>query len=357
MFQKVVSGFPESRKAPDALLKVAYCQYELKAFRNARATLQKVVSGFPGTDAATAGRAAARADGHRGPVNRLKVTETFVSIQGEADAVGWPTLFIRLTGCPLRCVYCDTQYAFHGGEWRDVDALVETARGSGVRHVCVTGGEPLAQKACLELLRALCDAGFRVSLETSGAMDVAPVDPRVSRVVDLKTPGSGESGRNRLENLALLTPRDQLKVVICSRADYEWARDLLRNSVPENRCQAPNSRCCSRRAGARSSRATSPNGSWPTGWTCGCNSSSTRSCGATSQGDERARRKQRHNAQLPGRRSCCCLAGWTPPPASPSRAPRDSLATRSVLPTGNDTRPNCARRSELRVRWGHGSTG
>ncbi len=165
-------------------------------------------------------------------MNRLKVTETFVSIQGEADAVGWPTLFIRLTGCPLRCVYCDTQYAFHGGEWCDVDALVETARGSGVRHVCVTGGEPLAQKTCLELLRALCDAGFHVSLETSGAMDVAPVDPRVSRVVDLKTPDSGESGRNRLENLALLTPRDQLKVVICSRADYEWARDLLRNSVP-----------------------------------------------------------------------------------------------------------------------------
>ena len=165
-------------------------------------------------------------------MSRLKVTETFVSIQGEADAVGWPTLFIRLTGCPLRCVYCDTQYAFHGGEWRDVDTLLEVARGSGVRHVCVTGGEPLAQKGCLELLRALCDAGFSVSLETSGAMDVAPVDPRVSRVVDLKTPGSGESARNRLENLALLAPRDQLKIVVCSRADYEWARDLLRKSVP-----------------------------------------------------------------------------------------------------------------------------
>jgi len=167
-------------------------------------------------------------------VSRLKVTETFVSIQGEADAVGWRTLFIRLTGCPLRCVYCDTQYAFHGGEWQEIDALVETARGSGVRHVCVTGGEPLAQKACLDLLRALCDAGFHVSLETSGAMDVAPVDPRVSRVVDLKTPGSGESGRNRLENLALLTTRDQLKVVICSRGDYEWARDLLRKSAPKS---------------------------------------------------------------------------------------------------------------------------
>ncbi len=175
-------------------------------------------------------------------MSRLKVTETFVSIQGEADAVGWPTLFIRLTGCPLRCVYCDTQYAFHGGEWREIDALVETARGSGVRHVCVTGGEPLAQKPCLDLLAALCDAGFAVSLETSGAMDVAPVDPRVSRVVDLKTPGSGESKRNRLENLALLGAHDQLKVVICSRDDYEWARDLIRErsgneSSPGIECQ------------------------------------------------------------------------------------------------------------------------
>jgi len=161
-------------------------------------------------------------------VSRLKVTETFVSIQGEADAVGWPTVFIRLTGCPLRCVYCDTQYAFHGGQWRAVGELVDIARGSGVRHVCVTGGEPLAQKACLELLTALCDAGFEVSLETSGAMDVAPVDPRVSRVVDVKTPASGESARNRLENLPLLGRRDQLKIVLCSRADYEWARDLLR---------------------------------------------------------------------------------------------------------------------------------
>jgi 7-carboxy-7-deazaguanine synthase len=162
-------------------------------------------------------------------VSRVKVTETFVSIQGEADAVGWPTLFIRLTGCPLRCVYCDTQYAFYGGEWREVAELVAGARDSGVRHVCVTGGEPLAQKSCLDLLTALCDAGYAVSLETSGAMDVAPMDPRVSRVVDLKTPDSGESARNRLSNLDLLGVRDQLKVVVCSRADYEWARDLLRD--------------------------------------------------------------------------------------------------------------------------------
>jgi 7-carboxy-7-deazaguanine synthase len=162
-------------------------------------------------------------------VSRLKVTETFVSIQGEADAVGWPTLFIRLTGCPLRCVYCDTQYAFYGGDWRTLDELLEVARGSGVRHVCVTGGEPLAQRACLDLLAALCDGGYRVSLETSGAMDVAPVDARVSRVVDLKTPDSGESTRNRLGNLDVLTGVDQLKVVVCSRADYEWARDLIRS--------------------------------------------------------------------------------------------------------------------------------
>jgi 7-carboxy-7-deazaguanine synthase len=161
-------------------------------------------------------------------VSRVKLTETFVSIQGEADAVGWPTLFVRLTGCPLRCVYCDTQYSFYGGEWKTVAELLEVARGSGVRHVCVTGGEPLAQKSCLELLTALCDAGFSVSLETSGAMDIEPVDPRVSRVVDIKTPGSGEVKRNRLENLDQLRGHDQVKIVVCSREDYEWARDLLR---------------------------------------------------------------------------------------------------------------------------------
>lgn len=161
-------------------------------------------------------------------MSRVKLTETFVSIQGEADAVGWPTFFVRLTGCPLRCGYCDTEYAFHGGDWCGIEDVVAAARASGVRRVCVTGGEPLAQKACHELLTALCDAGFDVSLETSGAMDVTAVDPRVSRVVDLKTPGSGEAARNRMRNLELLGPRDQLKVVVCSRGDYEWARDLLR---------------------------------------------------------------------------------------------------------------------------------
>ena len=170
-------------------------------------------------------------------MSRLKITETFVSIQGEADAVGWPTCFIRLTGCPLRCTYCDTEYAFHGGEWREIDALVETARAAGVRHVCVTGGEPLAQRACLELLTALCDAGFAVSLETSGALDVSAVDPRVSRVVDVKTPTSGEAQRNRLENLPLLGPQDQVKFVVCSRADYDWARDFLREHARDLRAQ------------------------------------------------------------------------------------------------------------------------
>jgi 7-carboxy-7-deazaguanine synthase len=170
-------------------------------------------------------------------VTRLKITETFVSIQGEADAVGWPTLFIRLTGCPLRCVYCDTQYSFYGGEWKSLEELLDVARGSGVRHACVTGGEPLAQKSCHELLKALCDEGFRVSLETSGAMDIAPVDPRVSRVVDVKTPDSGELKRNRLENLEVLGGHDQLKFVLCSRGDYDWARDLLRSRATPLPCQ------------------------------------------------------------------------------------------------------------------------
>ncbi len=168
---------------------------------------------------------------------RLRITETFVSIQGEADAVGWPTLFIRLTGCPLRCVYCDTEYAFHGGEWRTIGELLETARGSRVLRICVTGGEPLAQKRCLDLLTVLCDAGFAVSLETSGAIDVGEVDPRVSRVVDMKTPDSGEAGRNRMDNLGKLTAGDQVKIVICSRPDYEWARDLVRANAATLACQ------------------------------------------------------------------------------------------------------------------------
>ena len=155
--------------------------------------------------------------------SRLRITEIFLSVQGEARDAGWPTVFVRLTGCPLRCGYCDTAYAFHGGQWRDIDAIVAEVAAHGVRHVCVTGGEPLAQKRCLDLLRRLCDAGHDVSLETSGALDVSGVDPRVSRVLDIKTPGSGEVGRNRWGNLVLLTAHDQVKFVICSRADFDWA--------------------------------------------------------------------------------------------------------------------------------------
>ena len=169
--------------------------------------------------------------------DRLRLTEIFLSVQGEARAAGWPTVFVRLTGCPLRCTYCDTAYAFHGGQWHDIDAIVAEVAAFGVRHVCVTGGEPLAQKRCLVLLSRLCDAGFDVSLETSGAIDIADVDPRVSRVVDLKTPASGEMHRNRLENLPLLTPHDQLKFVVCDRADYEWARAMVADHALHERCE------------------------------------------------------------------------------------------------------------------------
>lgn len=168
--------------------------------------------------------------------DRLRITEIFLSLQGEARDAGWPTVFVRLTGCPLRCQYCDTAYAFHGGQWRTIDDIVAEVAAHGVRHVCVTGGEPLAQKRCLALLARLCDAGYSVSLETSGAIDVADVDIRVSRVVDIKTPGSGEVARNRWENLALLNARDQVKFVICSRADFEWARDVVAEHALQQRC-------------------------------------------------------------------------------------------------------------------------
>lgn len=168
---------------------------------------------------------------------RLRITEIFCSLQGEARAAGWPTVFVRLTGCPLRCGYCDTAYAFHGGEWRDIDAIVDEVQSHGVRHVCVTGGEPLAQKRCIALLQKLCDAGFDVSLETSGAIDIGEVDARVSRVVDIKTPGSGEVARNLWDNLPLLNARDQVKFVICSRADYDWAKDVLAEHRLDERCE------------------------------------------------------------------------------------------------------------------------
>ncbi len=170
------------------------------------------------------------------PADRLKITEVFLSLQGEARDAGWPTVFVRLTGCPLRCQYCDTTYSFFGGEWRSIDDLLAEVASYGVRHVCVTGGEPLSQKRCLDLLRRLCDAGYVVSLETSGAIDIADVDPRVSRVLDIKTPGSAEVARNRWENLPLLTAHDQVKFVICGREDYEWSRDVLREHRLHERC-------------------------------------------------------------------------------------------------------------------------
>ena len=168
--------------------------------------------------------------------DRLRITEIFCSLQGEARAAGWPTVFVRLTGCPLRCGYCDTAYAFHGGEWRDIDMIVDEVKRHGVRHVCVTGGEPLAQKRCITLLTTLCDAGFDVSLETSGAIDIADVDTRVSRIVDIKTPGSLEVARNRWENLPLLTRHDQVKFVICSREDYDWSKQLVAERGLANVC-------------------------------------------------------------------------------------------------------------------------
>ncbi|MFP6797371.1 MAG: 7-carboxy-7-deazaguanine synthase QueE [Pseudomonadales bacterium] len=156
----------------------------------------------------------------------LRVTEIFLSVQGESRSVGWPTVFVRLTGCPLRCQYCDTAYAFHGGSILSINAILNRVYELGVRNVTVTGGEPLAQPRALSLLAALCDQDYTVSLETSGAMDIAAVDPRVSRVVDFKTPGSGEVHRNLFSNVAALRESDQVKFVICNRGDYCWAKDI-----------------------------------------------------------------------------------------------------------------------------------
>ncbi len=157
----------------------------------------------------------------------LRLTEIFHSLQGEASRAGLPTVFVRLTGCPLRCVWCDTTYSFSGGEPASIESVLAEVGKYPARQVCVTGGEPLAQKECLPLLTALCDAGYDVSLETSGALDIAGIDPRVARIMDLKAPDSGECARNRWENLPLLTPRDEIKIVIASRGDYEWAREQL----------------------------------------------------------------------------------------------------------------------------------
>lgn len=166
----------------------------------------------------------------------LRVSEIFHSLQGESTRVGLPTTFVRLTGCPLRCVWCDTEYAFTGGKAMGVAEVVAAVAAIGCPTVCVTGGEPLAQKPCLALLTALCDAGYSVSLETSGALDIANVDARVSRIVDIKAPDSGEADRNLWHNLASLTPGDELKLVLASESDYRWASALLLERRLAERC-------------------------------------------------------------------------------------------------------------------------
>lgn len=167
---------------------------------------------------------------------QLRITEIFYSLQGETHRVGLPTVFVRLTGCPLRCSYCDTAYAFTGGEPVTIASILETVAGYAPRYVTVTGGEPLAQKNCIVLLKALCDAGYEVSLETGGAMDISAVDARVVRVVDIKTPGSGEVEKNRWENLALLTAHDEIKFVLCDETDYHWARALIGEHQLAEKC-------------------------------------------------------------------------------------------------------------------------
>ncbi|MCB5207912.1 7-carboxy-7-deazaguanine synthase QueE [Methylovorus mays] len=158
---------------------------------------------------------------------KLRIHEIFHSLQGESSRVGLPTVFVRLTGCPMRCVYCDTAYAFHGGGSMEIDDIMQKVAEYGAHYVTVTGGEPLAQRDCHVLLTRLCDAGYSVSLETGGAMDIANVDPRVSVILDIKTPGSGELEKNLWGNLAHLKPQDEVKFVLCDHADYLWAKELL----------------------------------------------------------------------------------------------------------------------------------
>ncbi len=174
---------------------------------------------------------------------RLRITEIFFSLQGESRSVGFPTVFVRLTGCPLRCGYCDTAYAFSGGEWQSLEDIVAEVGQHNSRYVTVTGGEPMAQRACPALLTTLCDAGYEVSLETSGALDLSAVDARVVKVMDLKTPGSGEVARNHWDNIALLTTRDQLKFVLCDRADYEWSKKIIAQHELASHCELLMSPC------------------------------------------------------------------------------------------------------------------
>jgi 7-carboxy-7-deazaguanine synthase len=169
-------------------------------------------------------------------VPQLRITEIFYSLQGETSRVGLPTVFVRLTGCPLRCTYCDTTYAFSGGQNMEIAQILEEVAQHGAHYVTVTGGEPLAQKNCLELLQALCDGGYDVSLETGGALDVSQVDARVVKVLDLKTPGSGEEKKNLWANLAHLNPHDEIKVVLCDEADYAWAKQVLNEHALDKKC-------------------------------------------------------------------------------------------------------------------------
>jgi 7-carboxy-7-deazaguanine synthase len=168
---------------------------------------------------------------------KLRITEIFFSLQGESRTVGLPTVFIRLTGCPLRCQYCDTAYAFQGGELLEMESILKQVENFKARYVTVTGGEPLAQKETLHLLKALCDKGYEVSLETSGAMSLEKVDPRVIKVMDIKTPGSQEEKRNHWPNLAYLLAQDQIKFVICDQKDYEWSKEQLFNYALHERCE------------------------------------------------------------------------------------------------------------------------
>lgn len=170
-------------------------------------------------------------------MSRLRITEIFLSLQGETRTVGLPTVFVRLTGCPLRCGYCDSAYAFQGGLWHEIDDILKQVASYGAHYVTVTGGEPLAQKPCIELLQRLCDEGYEVSLETSGALDVAEVDPRVVKVVDIKTPGSGEVAKNLYSNINHLLPHDQVKFVICSREDYDWSKNILAEHKLSDLCE------------------------------------------------------------------------------------------------------------------------
>lgn len=167
----------------------------------------------------------------------VKLTEIFFSIQGESATTGYPTVFVRLTGCPMRCSYCDTAYAFHGGKKHSIDEILQEVAKYRARHVTVTGGEPLAQPECHDLISQLCDAGYQVSLETGGAMDISKVDSRVYIVLDVKTPASNEEQNNTYENLDLIKPSDCLKFVICDRADYEWSKKLLSDLSLEEKCE------------------------------------------------------------------------------------------------------------------------